>query len=278
MNRYPIYIPTKNRFDSRLTIKSLDKMGVDYYIVIESQEYKLYSSILPKDKILVLPWSKPNQSAQLVRARNWIKQHSISNGFERHWQIDDNINGFERLNKNKRGRVYCGGIFRAAEDFVDRYKNIAVAGFEYRQFSGGARRKKPPFKINYRVYSTSLVNNKLPLNWRGIYNDDTDLCLRALKLRWVTIIFNCFLQNKAGTMSVKGGNTPIYTTGDLREEFVDSLVSQHPDVVKKVWRYQRWHHEVNYDLFRKNKLIFKDDYVKKEGVNNYGMVLKEIES
>ena len=103
MNRYPIYIPTKNRFDSRLTIKSLDKMGVDYYIVIESQEYKLYSSILPKDKILVLPWSKPNQSAQLVRARNWIKQHSISNGFERHWQIDDNINGFERLNKNKRG-------------------------------------------------------------------------------------------------------------------------------------------------------------------------------
>ena len=42
-------------------------------------------------------------------------------------------------------------------------------------------------------------------------------------------------------MSVKG-NKPIYTTGDLREKFVDSLIEQHPDVTDKVWRYNRWHH------------------------------------
>lgn len=58
-----------------------------------------------------------------------------------------------------------------------------------------------------------------------------------------------------------------------RLEFAESLVEQHPDVAKVVWRYDRWHHEVNYDLFKKNKLIFKKDYKKKIGVNNYNMKL-----
>jgi len=209
MTRYPIYIPTKGRFDSRLTMSALDQMGVAYRIVIEDHELEQYKQVLPDDRILVLPWSKPSDNSQLVMARNWIKAHSISEGHKRHWQIDDNINGFERLNRNKRGRVLCDAIFRASEDFVDRYERVAIAGFEYRQFSGGARREKPPFRFNHRVYSTSLVNNEFPLEWRGIYNDDTDLCIRALKGKWATVTFNCFLQNKMHTMSVKGGNTPF---------------------------------------------------------------------
>lgn len=272
MTRYPIYIPTKGRFDSRKTIKSLDEMKIKYYVVIEQHEYDLYKSIIPKKQILVLPFNKPNDFSQLVNARNWIKQHSITLGFKRHWQIDDNISGFERLNRNIRARVYSDAMFRATEDFVDRYENVGIAGFEYRQFCGGARRKKPPFRLNHRVYSTSLINNEMPLDWRGIYNDDTDLCLRALKSGWVTITFNCFLQNKSATMTVSGGNTPIYTTGDLRESFVDSLINQHPDVVKKVWRYGRWHHDVDYSGF-KNKLIKKKGIHIHDGVNNYGMKL-----
>ena len=202
--------------------------------LLRRHEFDLYASILPECRILVLPWDKPSEFSQLVMTRNWIKKHGIENGYAgEHWQIDDNINGFERLNRNRRGKVKTDAIFRATEDFVDRFENVAIAGFEYRQFGGGSRRKKPPFKFNHRVYSTSLVNNEMNLDWRGIYNDDTDLCLRALKDGWATITFNCFLQNKMHTMSVKGGNTPIYTTGDLREKFVDSLIEQHPDVTTK---------------------------------------------
>ena len=277
MTLYPIYIPTKGRFGTRHTIRALDAMGVFYRVVIEDHEYDLYSQILPDDRILILPWSKPTESGQLVITRNWIKKHSIKEGHEKHWQIDDNINGFERINRNKRAKVLCDGIFRASEDFVDRFERIAVAGFEYRQFSGGARRKKNPFKLNYRVYSTSLINNKFPLEWRGIYNDDTDLCIRALKSGWATLTFNCFLQNKAHTMSVKGGNTPIYTTGDLRETFVDSLVRQHPDVAWKVWRYNRWHHEVDFSKFKHNDPRLKPELKNRLGsgnINNYGMIEK----
>lgn len=273
-NKYPIYIPTKGRFDSRKTITALQEMGADFRIVIESQEYKLYSSILEDKQIIILPFSKPEESSQLVETRNFIKQHSINEGFSRHWQIDDNVKAFYRMNNNKRNKVLSPVIFRVVEDFVDRYENIGMAGLNYMNFAIPDGR--PPYFLNSRVYSISLVNNELPYLWRGIYNDDTDICLRMLKDGFCTINFNAFSGDKDATMITKGGNTPIYTTGDLRENFVNSLIEQHPDVVTKVWRFNRWHHEVNYKPFRKNKLIRKEGIKIEEGVNNYGMILKKV--
>ncbi len=52
-----------------------------------------------------------------------------------------------------------------------------------------------------------------------------------------------------------------------------SLIEQHPDVVKKVWRYERWHHEVNYKPFEKNRLIKKEGIIIQNKTNEYGMVL-----
>ena len=67
----------------------------------------------------------------------------------------------------------------------------------------------------------------------------------------------------------------IYNTGDNRKEFAESLQRQHPDVVKVVFRYGRWHHDVNYKPFLNNQLIRKAGLSIPNGVNNYGMVLKE---
>ena len=36
---YPIYIVSKGRWESRLTSKSLDRMGIPYWLVVEEQEY-----------------------------------------------------------------------------------------------------------------------------------------------------------------------------------------------------------------------------------------------
>ena len=77
---------------------------------------------------------------------------------------------------------------------------------------------------------------------------------------------------------MKGGNTEeLYGETDNRREFAESLQKQHPDVAKVVWRYERWHHEVDYSPFRKNKLIRKENINIPKGINNYGMVLKIIE-
>jgi hypothetical protein len=270
-NKYPIYIPTTGRFESRKTVKALLEMGAIFKVVIEPQEEQIYLTILPKEYILVLPFSRPTDHSMLVTVRNWIKEHSISEGHKRHWQLDDNIKAFYRMNNNKRNKVLSPVIFRCVEDFVDRYKNVAMAGLNYMNYAIPDGR--PPYFLNSRVYSMSLVNNELPYQWRGVYNDDTDICLRMLKDGYCTINFNAFSGDKDATMITKGGNTPIYTTGDLRSNFVESLIEQHPDVVRKVWRFERWHHEVNYKPFEKNKLIKKEALIIENKINNYGMKL-----
>lgn len=248
-------------------------MGVPYRIVVEPQEADNYAQFIDRDNILVLPFSNLGQGS--IPARNFVWDYAQANGDAWHWLLDDNINGFERLHRNERVRVQTGSIFRAAEDFVTRYENVSMAGFEYRQFSGGARRKKPPYRLNTRVYSCSLINTNAPYRWRGKYNEDTDLSLRMLKDGWVTVLFHAFLQNKAGTMLMKGGNTDEVYVDKERREFAESLREQHPDVVKVVRRYGRWHHDVNYAPFENNALKRRADVIIPQGVNEFGMILIE---
>ena len=274
--KYPVYIISKGRSDSRLTSKALEKMKVPYNIVIEPQEYDNYVAVIDSKKILVLPFSNLGQGS--IPARNWVWEHSVSISAERHWILDDNIDGFMRLNRNKKIKVASGTIFKCAEDFIERYKNIAIAGFNYDYFAK-ARQKIPPIYFNTRIYSCILIKNDISYRWRGRYNEDTDLSLRVLKDGWCTILFNAFLCDKVSTLLMKGGNTDnVYIDGDNRLKFAQSLQQQHPDVVEVTWRFGRWHHQVDYRPFKANKLIKKDGIKINPGVNNYGMKLVTIDS
>lgn len=126
--RYPIYIISKGRWESRLTSKALEKINVPYHIVVEPQEYDNYASVIDPDKILVLPFSNLGQGS--IPARNWVWEHAIGTGAKRHWILDDNIAWFARLHKNKKILVDNGVCFGATEDFVDRYENVAMAGLQ----------------------------------------------------------------------------------------------------------------------------------------------------
>ncbi len=272
--KYPIYVISKGRWESRLTSKALEKMKVPYKIVIESQEYDNYVRVIDKSKILVLPFSNLGQGS--IPVRNWVWEHSMKAGHKRHWVVDDNISSFMRLNKNTKIRVYTGTFFRCIEDFVDRYENVAIAGPHYQWFIS-QRERKDPYLLNSRVYSCILIDNSLNFRWRGKYNEDTDISLRVLKAGYCTMLFHIFLQDKITTMIMKGGNTEeIYGGEDKRLKFAQSLQKQHPDVVKIVQRYGRWHHEVDYTPFEKNKLIKKKDLIIKKGINNYGMELVKL--
>lgn len=268
---FPVYIVSKGRWGSRLTSKALEKMGVPYKIVVEPQEYGGYSSVISKERILVLPFSNLGQGS--IPARNWIWEHSIVEGHKRHWILDDNIRYFRRFNNNKKNIVSSGTIFKAAEDFTERYENVGLSGFQYSSFMA-YNRQKQPFVLNTRIYSCILIKNDLPYRWRGKYNEDSDLSINVLKGGYCTILFNAFLQDKQSTMTMKGGNTDnVYTDGDERFRFAESLAKQHPDVAKIHRRYGRWHHSVNYQPFKKNKLIKKPGVYIKSGINNYGMML-----
>ena len=277
---FPIFVISKGRWESRLTSKTFERTNIPYRIVIEPQEYDDYVKFINKEKIIKLPFSNLGQGS--IPARNFVWDFAIKEGHKKHWIIDDNIYDFYRFNRNAKNIVEDGTIFKCAEDFVDRYENIMLSGFNYCKFCI-ASEKYPPYLFNTRIYSTILIDHRLDLRWRGKYNEDTDLSIRTLKLGYCTVQFNAFLSEKATTMRLKGGNTDsIYQNENLDYqdgvlEKSKSLQEQHPDVAKVVWRWNRWHHFVDYSVFKRNKPIFKKDIKIPKGIDNYGMKLKTFE-
>lgn len=267
--KYPIYILSKGRSESLITMKALDKLGVPYRVAVEPQDYEAYAKNLGEERLLELPFS--NHGKGSGPARNWCWEHSISEGHERHWIVDDNIYHFHRFHNNRRIKLNSGALFRATEDFVDRYTNVALAGPQYSFFCIDDH-DYHPVRLNTRLMSCILIKNDIPHRWRARYNEDVDLSLRVLKDGWVTMIFYNFLQHKARTGTVKGGNTEeLY--GDGTFEKSKMLADLHPDVVKLTKRYGRWHHHVDIKPFQNNKPILKDDVVIPNEPNEYGMVL-----
>ena len=267
--RYPVYIISKGRADTRLTSKALEAMRVPYHIVIEPQEYDDYAAEIDTNKILTLPFSNLGKGS--IPARNWIWDHSIERGAKRHWILDDNIRYFNRLNKNEKRHAGSGTIFRCCEDFTERYTNVPISGMNYLMFAS-ARSILPPFYLNVRVYSCLLIKNDLEHRWRGRYNEDTDLCIRVLKSGYCTILFNAFLCAKISTLIMKGGNSDeLYKGKNARRRMAQSLVNQHPDITTIVRKWGRWQHQVDYSQFKKNKLIPRPGLKVPRGINNYGM-------
>ena len=281
--RYPVFIVTKGRANyGPLTAKALRELGIPFYLMVEPHEYDKYRVLCDwAVDVFVIPESNHGQGPGRARNACWDVAKNILKS-KRHWVLDDNIRAFYRLHQNERIRVGDGTIFRAAEDFVDRYTNIPVAGFGYKFFHP-ANGYQPPFKVNTRIYSTLLIDNNCPYRWRGRYNEDTILSLDVLKdvkkhkthqelnavkadgklktpkgKRLATVEFVAFLQDKLKTQTQKGGNTQEFYKGEGTAAKSAMLVDVHPDVSKEAVKFKRDHHKVAYEVFRSNWLIRTD--------------------
>ena len=284
--KYPLYIVSKGRADSRFTSKALEKMQVPYYIVIEQSDYKDYVEVIDKKKILILNEKYLDEYEVLDNlgrskstgpgaARNFVWQHSKESGFAYHWVMDDNITSFYRLNNNLKIKVLSGAFFRVMEDFVERYENVAMAGPNY-DFFAKQNQKLPPFIKNTRIYSCNLIKNDTAFKWRGRYNEDTILSLDMLKAGYCTIQFNAFLQGKVKTQVLRGGNSEEFYDKEGTLPKSQMQIDVHPDVSELVFKFGRIHHHVDYTPFKKTKLIKKQDVIINKVINNYGMELKKI--
>lgn len=243
--RYPIYIPSKGRSKSGLTMKALDKDGTPYRIVVEPQEREVYAAPYGEDRLLVLP----ENDRGLVVARNWIRAHAESEGHARHWQLDDNMRRFCRLWHGMKVQCDASPALAAVEDFADRYENVGIAGLNYEMFvPKGARH--PPIRVNAHVYSCTLIDHAMPYWWRGTYNEDVDICLQAIVNGWCTVQVNVFFVQKVPTMKIGGGNTDALYHGDGRLKMAQALERQWPHVVKTTRRFQRPQHKVSHEWKR----------------------------
>lgn len=268
--RFPLYIPSKSRSDTASTPRFLDSISVPYRIVVEAEQFGDYAAEFDESKLLVLD---PAYQAEYDTfddlgdtkskgpgpARNFIWDHSISEGHDWHWVMDDNISLFARFHRNQRIPFGDGTPFYAMEDFCLRYTNIAMAGPNYWMFVP-SRDQRKPFMLGTRIYSCNLIRNDAPFRWRGRYNEDTDLSLRMLKSGWQTVQFNAFLQFKMTTQAIQGGNTEAFYAEEGTLPKSQMIVNMHPDVTRITKRYGRWHHSINYTQWRKRRLRRDPNY------------------
>ena len=103
--RYPVYIVSKGRWSNGLTTKALNSMSVEHYIVVEENEADLYRKNTNAN-IIVLPSNYLDEyelcdkhggtkSKGPGAARNFCIDHSKTNGHNRHWVMDDNLDAFQ---------------------------------------------------------------------------------------------------------------------------------------------------------------------------------------
>jgi hypothetical protein len=286
--KHPLYIPSKGRSWSMMTSRALTEMGVPHFVIAEPQEVDAYREAVERANLsatvleLDLSYKRTYELLDdlgLARstgpgpARNFAWEHSIAAGARWHWVLDDNIGRFHRLHQNAKVKCVNPALFRAMEDFCDRYANVAMAGPHYSCFAP-ARGKRPPFITGTRIYSCNLIRNDVPFRWRGRYNEDSILSLDVLKAGWCTILFHAFLQHKTTTQAMKGGNTDEFYRHEGTTAKSQMLVNVHPDVARIAWRWRRVHHYVDYRQFRGRKLILRKEVVLPEEPNNYGMTLQ----
>lgn len=281
-----------------VTSKALTRMKQFHRIIVEPQEVDAYqrsidhmgltAEVVPLDMAYKSRYEMCDElgltkSSGPGPARNFAWDHSISLGAERHWVMDDNIILFcLRLDGKRRIEIEHQVFWRAMEDFVLRYKNVAMAGPNYSFF---ARGKLAPIGFNTRIYSCNLIRNDLPQRWRGRYNEDTILSLDILSAGWCTAQFNAFLQKKMPTQALKGGNTGEFyhregvvqkgkmyaDTGTIAKS--EMMVKVYPSISKMVYKFSRWHHEVDYSNFKKNQLILDPSF---KSENDYRKIFKVI--
>ena len=73
---------------------------------------------------------------------------------------------------------------------------------------------------------------------------------------------------------MKGGNTKEFYAEEGTLPKSQMLADLHPDVASVVWRFNRWHHHVDYKKFNIFKLIPKNVNYDFKGEYNYNMKLE----
>jgi len=263
MNKYPVYIVSKGRWENPLTARFFIKDNVDFKIVVEPQEYDKYCQSIGKKYVLKLPFS--NLGVGSYPARNFCWEHSLQNGHSRHWVFDDNINKIRRIYKGNKIPCHSGKAIQILEEFTDRYTNIGITAFNYSTFVVAGSSDKKPFYLNVHAYSAMLIQNSMSFRWRLKYNEDVDLCLQALHNKYCTVLFNAFTIDKTSTVAkMKGGNQDelyknnAYEKKVLKARSLEEIWAEH-QYAKTIVRFNRPHHYVDWKKHFKHGLIRRTD-------------------
>lgn len=221
---FPVYIPSRSRFDLATTPAVFIDCGVkNFFVVVEPHEANRYS--VRGWPMLVLP----DDDRGITFSRNWIKEHARAAGAEWHWQVDDDINRFYLNSGTSRARVGAAEALAHLEEVVSRYSNVAAAALAHSTFP-----KTKPLCINHPAYTCSLIRTADPFKWRiesGVY-EDTDYALQILAAGLCTIVSNVYEYSSLSQGRTPGGMRDRYALHPDKARYVDDLAALWPGVVE----------------------------------------------
>lgn len=244
----PIYVISKRRWQYPYTIRALQSLGAHFWLVVEPHEAEQYAPLVQPDQLLVLPFQDRGTS---VYARNFVRDHAERYAAY-HWILDDNISHFFVCTYPHEWLATDPSPFDDISRFARLFANLGISGMQYSMFVATNLTSYRDVVFNMRVYSCILINHALPMRWRGVYNEDTDLSLRAMKAGWATALWYRYTASKLTTMRIPGGNTDTLYADRLRGRYrmALSLQRQHPDVARVGYRWGRLQHIVDYRPLR----------------------------
>jgi len=73
---------------------------------------------------------------------------------------------------------------------------------------------------------------------------------------------------------MRGGNSTEFYDDEGTLPKSQMLANLHPDVAKVVFKFNRWHHHVDYSKFKNNRLIKVVETTNLQKINNYGLTLE----
>lgn len=230
INKYPICIISKGRAKTCTTHKLFESFGIDYYYMVEPQDYQKYVDIFGQEKVINI---KENDKG-IYYVRNFCIEWSKNNGHEKHWQIDDDLRGlfFRNMNEVKgfRDREKINNPLKMLfeiESFSDNCTNFGGACLTH---DGFAFSKKRDIDLNKMIYCFQLLNNNIQARYQPRTSEDVDFSVRILKENLVTMVFNKYSFSTPSSGSVEGGcNDSIDYINNGRKTRNLKLVETYPE-------------------------------------------------
>ena len=219
-NKYPIYIPSKQRDNHCLTAKELGFYNIDYKIVVEPQDYKLYGAVYSEKNLLLLD----KNDMGLGYSRAFIKKYAEKNNEKYHWQMDDDLLFYKRVN-NKNIKFSIEKMIEEIESFVDCYSNIGIAALRNMVFAFSLKNE---LSLNNQCCSCFLVKSNMKSQYAMDIIEDTDFSMQVLTEGFCTVIFNKLLYKNPPVNANKGGCSDG-NQYDRVAEFHSNLVGKWPN-------------------------------------------------
>jgi len=192
-------------------------------LFIEPQDEGAYRSAYPSTDIVVLG----ENDRGVAFARQSMLEYTRANGWERYWQIDDNIRQFGVV-VNKRVRTTTAtDVLTSIEDLATSSRIVLLGP----DFALWAWNKKLQWRRHGRPMCCKLTSTTTGINYdqRFQAREDIDFCIATLAAGWETILVHKYTIAKPKMGTVAGGLDSLLESREQSEqEDNDLLISKWP--------------------------------------------------